>query len=177
MSEFTGWESDRRPREARVVKCNYFEMPNSAWNHFTLYRWELIILSISLKIEEKVVRIGAKRVKFISSLAVDYIRNIFKNISLSFSQEKVMDFYGNVYITGTRVTNMHNFICPVLFWSARTHPLVNSSVISLLISHFATSTGLYSISLPQDRGRIFKEKKKKEMGFEYRILLFISCLV
>lgn len=60
---------------------------------------------------------------------------------------------------------MHNFICPVLFWSARTHPSVNSSVISLLISHFVTSTGFYSISLPQDRGRIFKEiKRKKKWG-------------
>lgn len=112
--------------------------------------------------KEKVVRIGAKRVKFISSLAVDYICNTFKNISLSFSQAKVTDFYGNVYITGPRVTNMHYFICPVLFWSARTHPSVNSPVISLLISHFVTSTGFYSISLPQDRGRIFKEIKKEK---------------
>lgn len=71
-----------------------------------------------------------------------------------------MDFYGNVYITGPRVTNMQNFICPVLFWGARTHPLLNPSVISLLISHFATFPGLYSTFLPQDRGRIFKEKKR-----------------
>lgn len=86
-----------------------------------------------------------------------------------------MDFYGNVYITGPRVTNMQNFICPVPFWGTRTHPLLNPSVISLLIYHFATFPGLYSTFLPQDRGRIFKEKKKKKWGLntEYCYLYLV----
>lgn len=90
-------------------------------------------------------------------------------------RRKGMIFHAKVHITGIRVANVYHFICwPVLFLGVKTCPLIHPSEISLLTSHVASSTSLYSTSLPQDGGRIFKTKK--EMRFE-NSLLFIYCLV